>query len=82
MLKTDFSYEELRNFEVKTLVVSSASLKGNPLKDSFKRYNQVLVPKTKKTNLFEIKLKKTKARHTTTIIRKKMMGLRGGTTTS
>ncbi|MBT4760549.1 MAG: enterochelin esterase [Bdellovibrionaceae bacterium] len=51
MLKTDFSYEELRNFEVKTLVVSSASLKGNPLKDSFKRYNQVLVPKTKKTNL-------------------------------
>lgn len=46
MLK-NFEALNLKNFHLKTLVVKSKALKGNPLKDPSLRENPVLVPKQK-----------------------------------
>jgi hypothetical protein len=47
----NFTNQDYKKFELKTIVIKSNCLKSNPLKDSNIRYNQVLVPKVKSAHL-------------------------------
>lgn len=44
-MKSDLSFFEFESFDASTLVVASPALEGNPLGDSHRRHNPVLVPK-------------------------------------